>query len=387
MRAALALCLLCCACLPAQAARFVALAPHLTELMFEAGAGGQLLAVSSWSDYPPQARKLPQVSDAFHADYEAILQLKPDWVLVWKEGTPVQIQHKLQSLGLPVWAISIRKLADIPATLRAMGRRAGTVEAAERAAIRFEQRLRRLGPVQTPQPVPVFIQISHKPLMTVNGEHLLSEVVEFCGGRNIFAELPTLVPRVGLESLLQRKPVWVLQSTTQPEQPWFDRVEQGLLPAIQVLSLPPEQWLRPTSRMLQGVERICRALQTNQEAWFLLGLFELEQGGSSTAVIDFSFIFRSSRTKGELSYFVESTQASGRRCGSGRAGAFCPDGKMRAVEAGSRIGTTPACTTESSGNKPGKPRFFAALFSEKRALRAGADAFRRNQSNGPQQGA
>ena len=251
---------------PVQAARLISLAPHLTELVYEAGAGDQLVAVSSWSDYPPEATRLPQVSDAFHADYEAILQLEPDWVLVWKEGTPVQIQHKLQSLGLPVWAISIRKLADIPATLRAMGQRAGTQAQAEQAASRFEQRLLELGPVHRAVPVPVFIQISHKPLMTVNGEHLLSEVVAFCGGRNVFADLPTLVPRVGLESLLQRKPAWVLQSTSQPETIWHQRVEQGLLPEIQVLSLPPEHWLRPTSRILQGLERICRVFQTNKES-------------------------------------------------------------------------------------------------------------------------
>ncbi len=251
---------------PVLAARLITLAPHLTELVYEAGAGDQLIAVSSWSDYPPEAANLPQVSDAFHADYEAILQLKPDLILLWKEGTPVQIQHKLKMLGLPLWAVSIHKLADIPATLRAIGQRAGTEATAEQAAIRFEKTLQRLGPVQNPQPVPVFIQISARPLMTVNGKHLLSEVVRFCGGRNIFAELPTLVPKVGMESLLERKPVWVVQSTTEPESVWYERVEQGLLPRIQVLSLPPEQWLRPTSRMLKGVDRVCRALQTYKES-------------------------------------------------------------------------------------------------------------------------
>ncbi len=249
------------ACLPLQAARFISLAPHLTELMYEAGAGGQLVGVSAWSDYPPEAARLPQVSDAFHADFERILTLKPDWVLVWREGTPAQIQQRLAELELPVWAISIRRLEDIPATLRAMGEKAGTQAVAEEAAARFEQTLARLGPVRKDSPVPVFIQISRQPLMTVNGRHLLSQVVRFCGGRNVFADLPTLVPRVGLESLLQRRPAWVIQSNRDDAHWWQQQVDRGLLPAIRVLSLAPEHWLRPTSRMLEGVGRLCRALQ------------------------------------------------------------------------------------------------------------------------------
>ncbi len=246
---------------PVLAVRLVTLAPHLTELAFEAGAGEQLVAVSSWSDYPQQARDLPRIADAFRVDYEQLLQLQPDWVLLWQEGTPRQVELKLRRLGLQVWPVSIRALQDIPTTLRRLGRLAGTEAVAEQAAARFERRLAEMGPVRHGTPVPVFIQISQRPLMTVNGQHLLSEVVRFCGGRNVFDDLQVLVPQVGLESVLARKPAWIIQSEREPAELWHGLQSKGLLSEkLRVLVLPPEQIMRPTSRLLDGVERICQAL-------------------------------------------------------------------------------------------------------------------------------
>ncbi len=70
------------------AMRIVSLAPNITELLYSVGAGDRLIAAVEYSDYPLAAKKLPRVGDAFRVDYERVLELKPDLIITWKDGSP-----------------------------------------------------------------------------------------------------------------------------------------------------------------------------------------------------------------------------------------------------------------------------------------------------------
>ena len=205
---------------PAQ--RIVALAPHLTELVYAAGAGNQLVAVGKYSDYPPEALAKPVISDAFAVNYEALAQLKPDLILVWGSGTPERTRSKLRTLGIPVYEIEIRNVAGLADTLRSIGRLAGTEGVAQAraqalttdwAALKASYAGRR--------PVRVFFQLWDAPLMTLNGQHLISSAISACGGTNVFAELPTLTATVSWEVAVQRDPELVMTagSPSEPARP------------------------------------------------------------------------------------------------------------------------------------------------------------------------
>lgn len=194
---------------PAQ--RIVALAPHLTELVYAAGAGQQLVAVGKYSDWPPEALSKPVISDAFAVNYEALAQLRPDLVLVWGSGTPDRIKSKLRSLGVPVYEVEIRTVAGLVDTLRGIGRLAGTEGVAQAraqaiAADWADLKARYGGR----RPVRVFFQLWDAPLMTLNGQHLISSAIAACGGSNVFAGLPTLTATVSWEVAVQRDPELVM---------------------------------------------------------------------------------------------------------------------------------------------------------------------------------
>ena len=160
--------------LPAPAARIIAISPHLTEIAFAAGVGAKLIAVSEYSDYPPEALRLPRVGDGARADIERILTLKPDLVLAWKSGNQAGDIARLERLGIPVWVSEPTRLADISRLLRDTARLAGDAAAGERAAGEFGRELARLrerGSVRTrtQQPARVFYEIWHQPLLTVSG--------------------------------------------------------------------------------------------------------------------------------------------------------------------------------------------------------------------------
>ena len=244
--------------------RIVSLAPSLTELAYAAGAGDALVATVEYSDYPAAARALPRVGDAWRVDVERVLALRPDLVLAWASGTPRETIDTLESLGLKVASIATYRLADVPAALRQVGRIAGTPAVAEDAASRFETSIRNLARAHGDAPVlSVFIQIDDEPLYTVNGRHVMSEVVELCGGRNVLADLPQLAPPVSLEAVLALDPQVILSTDdtiADPHAIWRRWPQLAAVRAGTIYTLSPDTLTRPTPRLVEGARAVCAAL-------------------------------------------------------------------------------------------------------------------------------
>ena len=246
--------------------RIVTLAPHLTELAFAAGAGGKLVGVARHSDYPEGARTLPQVGDAVRVDAEAVLALKPDLVLGWRSGNPPAELSRLEQIGLPVLVTEPARLADVPRLLRAIGTLAGTGGHAQLAATEFEGEIQALRERYAKAPrLRVFYVIWHKPLLTVNGAHLISEILSLCGAENVFADLAQLTPNVTLEALIVTQPAVILGGASAGGEKGF--IEQWRAAAVPPLRDLPAHYIdpdliqRPTPRIAAGVKAVCSALE------------------------------------------------------------------------------------------------------------------------------
>ncbi len=256
----------------AAAERIITLAPHLSELTYAAGAGGKLVGVVSYSDYPAEAAALPVVGGYNRPDIEAILALRPDLVLAWHSGNPPALLERLQALGIRVEVSEPRELADIPKLLRRIGTLAGTIDAAEAAADAFEQRLKRLrARYAEAAPVSVFYQIWHQPLMSINGKHLISRVISLCGGRNPFAALPTLAPQLDREAVLAADPEAIVAGGMGDERPeWLDEWRAySKMRAVNndhLFFIHPDLLQRHGPRILDGAELLCAQLQQVREA-------------------------------------------------------------------------------------------------------------------------
>jgi iron complex transport system substrate-binding protein len=249
------------------ARRIISLSPHLTELLFSAGAGKQVVGVVSFSSYPPAARDITQVGDFQSLDLERIVSLHPDLIVSWQTGNhPGQID-KLRRLGFKVFVNEPRKLLDIPKTIIKLGKLAGTDATAQQVADRFMQQYHRLQQqYQSRKPVRVFYQIWSDPLMTVNGEHLISDVIRLCGGKNVFADMESLAPEVSIESVLQRAPeAIVVGGGDELQQRWLEHWRHWpTLPAVRqdnLFQINPDLLQRHTVRILQGAETLCRDLE------------------------------------------------------------------------------------------------------------------------------
>ncbi|CAJ0777980.1 Vitamin B12-binding protein [Ralstonia mannitolilytica] len=206
---------------PAQ--RIVSLAPHATELLFAAGGGARIVGTVTYSDYPPAARDIPRVGDNRSLDLERIAALKPDLVVVWRHGNAQKQLDRLRALGIPLFFSEPHRMADIPRSIEALGTLLDTRASAHDAAQQFRQRVDGLRNRYSGRPpVAVFYQVWEQPLMTLNGQHIFSDMLALCGGRNVFASEPLLVPTVSVEAVIAANPEVLLTASmgaTQGNRP------------------------------------------------------------------------------------------------------------------------------------------------------------------------
>jgi iron complex transport system substrate-binding protein len=243
--------------------RIISVAPNLTELLFAAGAAEQVIAVSEYSDYPEAAKQLPRIGDAFRLDYERIVALAPTVAVIWETGTPAGVAKRLEDLGIRVVGIPTHRLDDIAAGLVELGELAGTQAVAEAAARDFRERIGKLQAEYRDRPkLRVFIHIDDAPLYTVGGGHLITEIVELCGGVNVFAEATSLALPVDLESVLVRAPQVILSTDDGDPAVYWSRFRQ--LEAVakgSVFRAPADRLARPSPRVAEGAAEVCALLE------------------------------------------------------------------------------------------------------------------------------
>jgi iron complex transport system substrate-binding protein len=251
---------------PAQ--RIIALAPHVVENVFSAGAGDKLVGVVSYSDFPEQAKGIPEVGNFQSWSLESIVALQPDLVILWASGSGPDKLAALERLGIPVFVSELRKPEDISHSIRAIARLAGTSAIGEAEAQRIEAELARLRQRYAREiPVTVFYQIWNEPLQTINGDHMISQLIAVCGGRNVFADVPLLAPRINIESVLQKDPQAIVASGMDQARPeWLDEWRSfSSLRAVKndrLFFIPPDYVQRPTARILLGAQQLCAQLET-----------------------------------------------------------------------------------------------------------------------------
>ena len=236
--------------LPAPAGRIVSLAPHLTELLYAAGAGARLVGAVDYSDFPPPARELPRVGSDAQISLEAVLALRPDLVVAWPNAGTLRTVNRLAEL-LPTFRSEPRELEDVATTLERLGVLAGTGREAQDAARAFRARKTELEKRYAARArVRVFYQVWERPLLTVNGEHIISKVIRLCGGENVFAAAPLIAPEVDREAVLLARPEMIVASGGA-----------AVLPNIPFHRVPAELIQRHTPRLLEGADQVCRAIE------------------------------------------------------------------------------------------------------------------------------
>ncbi|MFZ6758479.1 cobalamin-binding protein [Undibacterium sp. Ji50W] len=251
---------------PAQ--RIISLAPHITELLFEAGAGKQIVAVTDYSDYPEAAKKLPSIGNIFALDLERLLALKPDLVIIWGTGNAKILANKLRSNNITVFESEPHDFEMVATSIERLASLAGTDAVGQAAAQKFRQRLDHLRKTYalpaSATPVSVFYQMVRRPLMTLNDDHMVSDAIRLCGGRNVFGKLKELSSTITTEAVLSANPD-IMLTTGDNVEALADWQQFPILTAVKKnhFYTVKGDWLnRAGPRILDGTEALCKHLAT-----------------------------------------------------------------------------------------------------------------------------
>lgn len=254
--------------LDAPARRIVSLAPHITELLFDIDAGDAIVAATEYSDYPEAAKHLPRVGGLAGIDLERIVALKPDLVIAWQSGTSRAQLEALSRLGIPVFRSEPHTLADVATTLERLGALTGHSREASAQAGDFRRKVAALRDSYASRPpVRVFYQVWNNPLMTIGGSHLITHVIELCGGRNVFASVAMLAPTIDVEAVVAADPQLIVTAAENGKVRndialWSRWTSVSAVRHHRYLFLDPALITRHTPRILVGSEALCRAIES-----------------------------------------------------------------------------------------------------------------------------
>ncbi|MCP1626696.1 cobalamin-binding protein [Pseudomonas nitroreducens] len=266
MRRFLCLLLLLAGLPVAAAERVVSLAPSLTDMVLELGAADRLAGLLDGGPRPESLNRLPSVGRYGQVNLEQILALQPDLLLVWPGAVPEAQLRRLKAVGIPVYVADPHRLEDISRQLRELGERLGRAEKGRELAQAFDARMVQLrAQYRREQPLRVFYQVSDRPLYTVGGRQIISEALEVCGGRNLFADLDLPAPQVGLESVLARDPQVILAASEDQLRSWAGMQQMSATRLGQLWLVPDRNLEKPSFAMLDATEKLCRLLAKAKE--------------------------------------------------------------------------------------------------------------------------
>lgn len=253
--------------LVAPARRIVSLSPHTTEMLFSAKAGDRIVGTVNYSNFPPAAKKIPQVGGYHQLDLEKIFALQPDLVVAWSGGNEQHEVRMLMDLGLPVFVSEPHRVLDIINETATLAKLTGTYEQTLTGLEQLRNRWQALEKHKNRKPaVRVFYQLWNAPLMTINSNHMIHDLISQCGGINVFADLETLIPKINQESVIAADPEVIVASGMGENRPdWLDqwRTWEGMraVQLGQLLFIPPDLIQRHSPRILQGAEMLCKQLE------------------------------------------------------------------------------------------------------------------------------
>lgn len=253
---------------PDKPQRVISLAPSITEIIFGIEQSHRLKGVTTYSDFPPEAEKLPKVGSYVHLDLEKIVALKPDLCIAIKDGNPRVIAQRLEALKIPVYAVDPNNLDTVMKTVLEIGGLLDAKEQANRLVKSMQLRIQKVKSLvaTTTQRPRVFFQIGVSPIVSVGTDTFIHELIVIAGGINLAAGvLP--YPRFSREQVLALSPEIII-ITSMTRGAIFEEVKAEWekwpnMPAVrnQCIFIEDSNFFdRPTPRLVDGLELLIRLI-------------------------------------------------------------------------------------------------------------------------------
>lgn len=259
--------------IPVKVTRVVSLAPNLTENIFAVGAGDRLVGVTTFCNYPEQAKAIAKIGDTMTPNMESIIGLKPDVVFVSTASQIEAFMKTLEANGIAVYVTDPNSLEQVIHNLEQFSLMFGTDQKARPFIDDLQNRSIRLSEFtlqrdETPaeyekrvQPVPVFVQISKEPLFTIGKASFVTEVIARAGGKSVTANVESAYPKISKETASALNPEVIILSESDDNKEPNDAFKNS--PAVKngrIYKVNADLLSRPGPRLVDALEQIAKDL-------------------------------------------------------------------------------------------------------------------------------
>ncbi|VVO19983.1 cobalamin-binding protein [Pseudomonas fluorescens] len=245
--------------------RVVSLAPSLSEIVVELGSADLLVGVLDAGERPPELKSIPSVGRYGQLDMERLLSLKPDLLLLWPGSVGPAQREQLKRLNIPTYVAEPHSLEQLATQIEAIAEQLGRPQRGQKLAGDLRKQLADLRQrYQRDEPLQVFYQVWDQPLYTVGGGQIISDALQVCGARNVFAELQLPAPQVNLESVLQRNPEVILAGDQAQLDAWKAWPQVRAVAQGRLLLVADKGLERPSGQMIDATAKLCELIAPDQ---------------------------------------------------------------------------------------------------------------------------
>lgn len=246
--------------------RIVSLTPSVTEILFALGVGPEVVGVSQYCDYPPQARRLPKIGSFITPNLEAIVALRPTLVIGLPNSSDLRQIRALQAMSIATLMVDDGSMAEIEASIEKIGEATGHVSAARELVAQIRRRISSIEErLSNVQPRRVLMVVGHQPLVAVGRGTYLDELLALAHGRNVAEPSMQAWPRLSIEYIVAIRPDVILdgQMGTDPRAPARFWSRYSSIPAVRerrVFGYLDNLTLHPGPRLPQTLELLARLI-------------------------------------------------------------------------------------------------------------------------------
>ncbi|HYE72386.1 MAG TPA: cobalamin-binding protein [Blastocatellia bacterium] len=258
--------------IPSAPKRIISLAPNLTETLFALGLGDRVVGVTSYCDYPAEARAKEKVGDTLKPNLERLIALKPDLVLVTTSSQLENLMRQLDQLKIPMYVSNPRTVRDVIASIRKLGEVTGTEDRARKLADEMEQRLSKVKQQVAGQHQPrVLYVLQNSPLITAGRGTFINDLIMLAGAESISGNETADYPQFSRETVIARAPEIIVipeSHGTELVNEEAVRRDYAETPAVRnnrVVKINPDLIDRPGPRIIEGLEALAQALHPTKQ--------------------------------------------------------------------------------------------------------------------------
>lgn len=249
----------------------IALSPHIVEMLYDIGAGEQIIGTTSFADYPEQAKSIPIIGNYLRLQIEKVIALQPDYIIAWKSGNPSDDLARLKQLGFNIVYSQPNSFEDIAKEMREFGQLTGHEAQAETKAKKLLNDLEEItNQYHDKTPITVFYELWARPLTTVAKGSWPQQFLDICKAKNPFKQASAAYPQINIETVLLTPIQLIIQplSINQTDKEAYDWQNWPIIPAVenkQIIQPNADAIHRMSMRSLKELTKLCADIDKTRQ--------------------------------------------------------------------------------------------------------------------------